>query len=586
MNLTSPRPVVSQGLIIGLIGQIFLMGFILVSAGVQNGALTFTLFDDAMVTMTYAKTLVETGEFVWFDGAPKVQGITTLAWAFYMAGIHLLGFEGSAAALIVSITSAGLIGMISNEVRKLVLRLSHVDQKQLVANCAAISIFLLYPLVFWSLRGFEVGLLALLLVVFIKLLTDVVSGARGTPTSLLVKIFAVVALGIAVRTDFIVPALAAALPLILSRELLGKYRRTVIVLLVAIAFSISLVFAFQFAVWGDVLPNTYYLKLDNASFIDRAQRGVLSSLKLAPFLLIAFLAWALIKRSPRAPEQTYVANAVGASALAAFSYSVYVGGDVWEQFGFANRFFTIALPLIILLAALAYEGSLTLPKLRSLKLGYIWLLPSSAFLVGFGTNPVSFSLPMVLVTLTGLSVVGLVYGAVYKFQSAQSAAILILLGPAITFSSSVPLTLDILSGNVQYTSADLRMKELGEDIKSLTSQDASVAIVWAGSIAYYTERKSIDLLGKSDRVIARESTPPIPPGFWNSDFYPGHNKYNLSYSVGQLRPDVVAQTLQIPGELTLLESWGYNSYCTKSMHRIYVLDTSSRVNRDALLSCP
>lgn len=586
MKSKPPKQRVSRGLLIGLFGQVFLMSFIAASAGLQDGTPTFTLFDDAMVTMTYAKTLAETGEFVWFEGAPKVQGITTLVWAFYMAGIHFLGFEGSLAALLVSLTSAGLIGMISNEVRKLVLRLVSTGPRQLVADSAAIAIFFLYPLVFWSLRGFEVGLLALLLIVLIRLLTDVVGGTGEISRSLLIKIFAVVALGIAVRLDFVVPALAATMPLILTRKLVNEFGRAVIVVLVAIALTTLGVFVFQFAVWGDALPNTYYLKLDNASFIDRFQRGVLSSLKLAPLLVIAFLSWALSNRNLRRSEHGYVLNAVVATTLATFSYSVYVGGDVWEQFGFANRFFTVSLPVIVLLASLGYEGSLKLSKLKSLKVGYLSLVPISAFLVGFGTNPVSYSLPLALVTLTGLSVVGLAFWAIWKFQSAQSAALLILLGPTIVFSSSVPLTLDVLRGSIQYTNADLRMKGLGEDINSITSQDASVAVVWAGSIAYYTERKSIDMLGKSDSVIARDPTPPIPPGFWNSDFYPGHNKYNLEYSVGRLRPDVVAQTLQIPGDVESLESWGYFPYCTQSGHRIYVLDTSSRVNRDLITKCP
>jgi hypothetical protein len=61
--------------------------------------------------------------------------------------------------------------------------------------------------------------------------------------------------------------------------------------------------------------------------------------------------------------------------------------------------------------------------------------------------------------------------------------------------------------------------------------DATIAATWLGAPSYFTELRSIDLLGKTDKHIARL------PG--SLPFRPGHNKMDLAYSIGTLHPDVV-----------------------------------------------
>jgi len=68
-------------------------------------------------------------------------------------------------------------------------------------------------------------------------------------------------------------------------------------------------------------------------------------------------------------------------------------------------------------------------------------------------------------------------------------------------------------------------------LRSALAPSASIAVVPAGAIPYFSRARSIDLLGKSDPVIAR-----LPS---HSPFYPGHSKWDYGYSVGRLQPDVV-----------------------------------------------
>ena len=78
-----------------------------------------------------------------------------------------------------------------------------------------------------------------------------------------------------------------------------------------------------------------------------------------------------------------------------------------------------------------------------------------------------------------------------------------------------------------------------------SDEDASVAVIAAGSAPYFSRRYSIDLLGKSDPVVARER-----PACCNDRI--GHNKFDLDYSLG-LKPDFVMPLL--PHRLNLFDWW-------------------------------
>ena len=90
-------------------GLILLTTLLLLSSRNPFGERRFTLFDDAMISMDYGRTLFKTGSFVWFPSAPRVQGITNPLWALWMGLIHFVGLQDSAAALAVSITGVVLI---------------------------------------------------------------------------------------------------------------------------------------------------------------------------------------------------------------------------------------------------------------------------------------------------------------------------------------------------------------------------------------------------------------------------------------------------------------------------------------------
>jgi len=162
------------------------------------GSRRFTLFDDAMISMDYGRTLAKTGELVWFPGAPRVQGFTNPLWTLWMAFVHLIGFDGSPAALIISLTGIVLILASSWIIFDLVHTYS-AGNNHLIAVLAAGSLPFLYPLTYWTLRGMEVGALTFFCLL---LLRATVNHIRDGIVRIHYSMILPIVLGIATRFDF------------------------------------------------------------------------------------------------------------------------------------------------------------------------------------------------------------------------------------------------------------------------------------------------------------------------------------------------------------------------------------------------
>lgn len=74
-------------------------------------------------------------------------------------------------------------------------------------------------------------------------------------------------------------------------------------------------------------------------------------------------------------------------------------------------------------------------------------------------------------------------------------------------------------------------------INAVTSRKASMAVIWTGSAPKHADRRGVDILGKTDPLIARLNADISGAGSWEGMIsVPGHSKYNLKYSILELRP--------------------------------------------------
>jgi hypothetical protein len=79
----------------------------------------------------------------------------------------------------------------------------------------------------------------------------------------------------------------------------------------------------------------------------------------------------------------------------------------------------------------------------------------------------------------------------------------------------------------------------GLAIRKITNDKARIAVSTAGAIPYFSERFAIDMMGKNDKIVAREESKVLPVDRDFMGFRPGHTKWNMIRSITEMRPDVI-----------------------------------------------
>lgn len=535
------------------------------------GARRFTLFDDAMISMDYARTLARTGELVWFPGAPRVQGFTNPLWTLWMALIHLFGFNGSAAALIVSLSGVLLILASSWLVLDLIVTYADGDNR-LVATIAAASLPFLYPLTYWTLRGMEVGLLTFLCLLVLR---GTIKHIQDHNSRVHYSLFVPMILGIATRFDFAVFCAVVTVSLFVWGENKSKTRLAMHCGLIVVATAIG-VCLIQKLYWGSWLPNTYHLKMDGVSPISRISRGLVSSTKAMALFSIVVIAVVSQLRS-KTPHQRIILIA-SAMFISMAAYAIYIGGDAWEG-EMLNRFYATVLPIVILIIGMSFNAI----KRRIVPLIVALVVIITTVGAGVAVNPFGFSEKHFYIAVAA-SILCAVIIALSSFATRDGYVASAVIIATCILVSAYPVGQQYKNRDLLSTRTNLFVTESVETLRNTTTQDARIGTVWAGVPAYYSERTMLDLLGKNDTFIAASS----PHG----SFFPGHNKWDYDYSIGTLRPDVIFQTFHRALEKNLHEriiNWGYQKLCPRTgtfgSRGYYYLTKSPYVKWDTLEKC-
>ena len=535
------------------------------------GSRRFTLFDDAMISMDYGRTLAKTGELVWFPGAPRVQGFTNPLWTLWMAFVHLIGFEGSSAALMISLTGILLILASSWIIFDLVLTYSE-GNKRLIAVLAAGSLPFLYPLTYWTLRGMEVGALTFFCLL---LLRATVNHIRDGRVRISFSMILPIVLGIATRFDFAIFCVVAVASLLLWGPAYIKMRLVALYGAIVVGTAALVCFS-QKLYWGSWLPNTYHLKMDGVSLIDRISRGLASSAKTTVLFAIVAVALACQLRSKELHRRVVVIASAMFAAMAA--YAVYIGGDAWEA-EMLNRFYATILPLVPLIVGLSFNTvrQRITPAFISLAV-LVTSIGAGVTVNPFGFSEEHFDIVAVVSILSAL----IIFLVSFIPRNGYLAGAVIAAVCAII--SAYPVVQQQKNNDLLLTRTNQRITESVETMRDTTEVGARIGTIWAGVPAYYSHRPMLDLLGKNDTFIATSA----PHG----DFFPGHNKWDYDYSIGKLQPDVIFQTYDRDIEKNLhqrIANWGYKKMCpitgTFGPRGYYYRTNSKQIKWDSLQEC-
>ncbi len=506
--------------------------FIFRSVFTINNEIYFSLIDDAMISMRYAKHLANGYGLVWNIGEPPVQGFTNMGWTLYMAVLHKFPVAESKMSLLVMISSVFLLLWIAYFAYKLTKLLA--SDSEIAPKIALIVTAFYFPVVFWSLRGMELGLTTLLI---LALAAEAIDPARPISYRRSLVIGVLMLLAILARIDMIVQV-GLVLVYLLYRYAfkqkagIAKLSPALVLLMVAVV-GLPL---FQYQYFGSVMPNTYALKVEGVSIAIRIAVGLQAFVTHASRDLLALLFIVLIGLLMFKDLRTKEVTLFLGLFLVQCAYSIYVGGDysdsLWGGWTVeaANRFVSQGMPFLIILFSIVIERILKSVDFTSGRKDYLSLN--------------SYKSSLNLAVLIGLAVVMIVSGEPWFEWTLYNA-------PGID--------------------ADVYKTSLGVLIRDNTDEDAVIAVHSAGRIPYFSNRTTIDLLGKNDPVIANGPPSPLAP------FLPGHNKWNYTYSIGELQPDIVA------------EEWGFlpeymeqQPNYTRLDNGIWVRNDSTRIDVDGL----
>jgi hypothetical protein len=447
-------------------------GFIERSAVETTSGRYFCLFDDAMISLRYAWNLAHGNGLVWNPGE-RVEGTTCFLFTLYMSlGALVLG--KSAAALFVQITGIVLVLAVAFLANRLSRSLGATPALGLVTS---LSVLAYYPLSYWSLLGMETGFLSALALGALLFSLRLGSDAQGDW-----RLGVLFGLMFATRPDAGIPA-AALLVFRAAWILVGQRRLAALkpwlwelVPFAGIALVLTL---FRLAYFGSPFPNTYELKLGDWPLVPRLQNGwkfVGPFLDTSRYLFLFALASLVFRRDGRR-------LLLFCFAISVLACQIWVGGDAWS-------YWRLLVPGAVALIVLALDGA--------------------SALIRFLVRP---ERPALTVAFSLACSSGAIWAANRPFWDELSAKI-----PAYMVK------------------LNRRSVKAGLELSGYARPEASVAVMAAGAMPYYAGLRGVDVLGKSDRHIARLRRPPALCG---NTITPGHSKYDLHYSIGKLRPDVI-----------------------------------------------
>jgi hypothetical protein len=547
-----------------------------------GGKRAYILFDDAAISLTYARNLAAGHGLVWSVGQHPVEGYSNFLWTLWMAAIFAVAHPSDQmVGLWVMVSGALLLAGNAYLITRLARRLG--NGSTLVACLSGIAAALYFALASWTISGMETGLISLLYsgaVLCALRACDPQTPSRSGRIQLL-GCGLLLGLAVLTRDDALIVAVIVVVFVYLRFN--ERLRGALFVAApVAGLFLGHLIFRLDY--YGLPVPNTYYLKIVGIPLTTRINRGALvllqnATMQLVVPLLLAVAFFFLVHRSRRSlPTGSLLLVWI---LVAQSAYVVYAGGDSYETF-FSDRFLTSVIPFLLVLSVL---GSVELvhfvrtsERQGAVLLGAIGLLivlaglfvaakPIDLYLLQqdgatHGSDITNWSLLLILVGVGFL----LIAVVPKEFQRVPLAfAVTGIVAASILATNLIPWGI-WSQYNLFNAPIDRLVSRYGLALRESTNPATTIAVVGAGNITLFDHRPSIDLLGYSDHFVATTKPHTIAP------FQPGHDKWDYAYSIGKLRPDVVFGLFSpTPTDVANMTRWGYTTYSARFVGQIYYL---------------
>jgi hypothetical protein len=437
---------------------------------VSRGEHVFSLWDDAMISMRYARNLAAGAGLVWNPGGERVQGFSNPGVTLVMAGVHLLPLSPARTSL--AMQWLGLALLLGSVLGCGALARRLVPEAPAVAWAALLSAALCAPLAVWTLQGSDVGFVALWLVGGVCLVARSDRRRGAWPGGALWLL----APGLLLRWDVV---LLYIVFLAVSLSYPEGRRRRLIAGVAAGAAILGALVAASWLYYGDPLANTFYLKATGTPHARRLE-SALQQLRQWGWGLLPLLAAAGSAVWERRRDRVVLLCAALVASLA--TYDAWIGGDWAMEYG--SRFLVQGLPLLLVLGVVGLWGLLER------------LLPGER--------------------AAGLRSAACIAGAAWMAVAACP--------PEARQDWFEP------RAETMYWHYNFENHLYASYFRDHTRPATTLGLHSSGVPGYFSERTAVDLLGRSDRHIARMKV---------DHFEPGHAKWDWDYIVNERRPDII-----------------------------------------------
>ncbi len=570
-----------------------------------DGSRYFSLFDDAMISMRYAWNFSHGNGLVWNLGE-RVEGYTNFLMTLIMSAATFL-FNEKNAVLAVQVFGILTVIAVVWHAWKLYRLVVENDSNPLLFVLFPVLLLLYYPLSYWPLMGMETGLVTFFILLSFNTVIQFEEDNRNTQL-FLSALFA--SLSYLVRPD----AGMIILPIMLftltrkarwKQRILNGIKFGLIFLILPFAHMV-----FRYLYYGEILPNTYFLKLTGLTTADRLKAGLIF---IYPFLTSTLPLWVFASLNTVLNFTRRKFMLFSAAVLYVF-YQIWVGGDAWNYWrmvtpivpmimilflnefyvfirvviqsimtplwdNYLNRrpFWRVDIPIITKLPKRVLSRILTVVGIVSILLLFL------ADITGFGKSGFGNTQQLFIVTMIVFILFSWLIGASDQVYSTQIHHIFfaVSIAAVLLFANLRFIPQMVFHALPYQTPPNRNNVNIAVAINAVTDPQLSMGVFWAGTLPYYSHRYAVDFLGKSDTYIAH--LPPVEGTTVNT--LPGHNKFDLTYSIINLQPDYV------PGF-----AWGGQDITAEArplyVHaeykgvEMYLLKDSRKVNWDLLTINP
>lgn len=422
------------------------------------------LSDDALISLRYAARLID-GDFLTWNNGEYVEGYSNLLWILLNAALALFGID-----LIVSVR---LLGFLSVVLIPVIFFYDRIFKQGKTINdlwLGAIFYSFSAPIIVWAIGGLEQPLLMLLFAFSLFLLPRFFADSSAPKNILLLGL--TFSLMIFTRPDTPLFIIAFAIAFILHRSQLQKEHK-IIPLIKVLSFPIAAFIGqltFRMIYYNDLLPNTAYVKITPSGnhLLNGLEYVFGALLFMLPFSFFAFKQLFISSKLKSNPVYIYILTFL----ILYIPYLIFIGGDVFP----AYRHMTVV--------AVAF---------------FFLILNGNHKIMSFLSRFERFS------------------GKVPK-TVLISCFLLLFLGLQIVNTAS---------RRAKHERWEWIGKELGITLKhSFLDSQPLVAITAAGSIPYWSELPSLDMLGLNDKHIAKNRPLDVGDGMLGHEL--GDGEYVLS----------------------------------------------------------